>query len=128
MPDPKDILTNLASSKDQLAEAQDIPGQLEGSAHLAFEFGLVRIQDQVRVRLSFRPGGPSDRSPRRQPWVVVFRSIQPRSGERFVWKIFRHSVALHLPQSPTTPSRAWLRSDGPPGLNRVLLLNRAQVE
>ena len=45
------------------------------------------------------------------------RNIQPRSGERFVRRIFRHSVALPLLRLRSTPSRAWLHSDGPPGLN-----------
>src|SRR5207249_4933108 len=59
---------------------------------------------------------PSDCSPRRQPWVTVFRNVQPRSGERFGLENLSPLRGSAFTQSAATPSRAWLRSDGPPGL------------
>ena len=53
-------------------------------------------------------------SPRREPWVLIVAECEPQSAERFAGNLSPLCGFALLP-SQSTPSRAWLGSDGPPG-------------
>src|SRR5438876_519310 len=85
------------------------------SEHTTARFIALGLGNSMK---ELRPGGPLEGGPRRQPWVRVVPT-------------FSHGVATDSPeesfatpwlcllQLQATPSRAWLHSDGPPGLKGV---------